>query len=56
MRGRVISEHNGVPYHDGEGSTSLSDNLVSLVGQIGNANGRRALGGSRGHLGRDVAY
>lgn len=27
-----------VAYHDGEASTALGDNLVSLVGQIGNAN------------------
>jgi hypothetical protein len=25
-------------YHDGEASTTLRDNLVSLVGEIGNAN------------------
>lgn len=27
-----------IAYHDGEASTALGDNLVSLVGQIGNAN------------------
>lgn len=27
-----------IAYHDGEASTALGDNLVTLVGQIGNAN------------------
>lgn len=27
-----------IAYHDGEASSTLRDNLVSLVGQIGNAN------------------
>lgn len=40
----------GSPNHNGEGGTSLRDNLVPLVGQIGNANGRRALGSGRSHL------
>jgi hypothetical protein len=40
----------GNPDHDRERSTPLGDNLVPLVGQIGNANRRRALGGGRSHL------
>jgi len=31
-------EANGKMYHDGEGGTALRNDLVSLVGQIGNAN------------------
>jgi hypothetical protein len=33
-------------YHDSKGSSSLRNDLVSLVGEIGNANGGCALGGS----------
>jgi hypothetical protein len=52
---RVSPEHNterkhSYTHHDGEGSTPLGDDLVSLVGQVGNANGRRAFGGGRRHL------
>jgi hypothetical protein len=36
-------------YHDCESGTALSNNLVSLVGQIGNANRRRTLGSGRRH-------
>lgn len=36
--------------HDGEGGAPLSNDLVSLVGQIGNANRRGTLRSSRGHL------
>jgi len=37
--------------HNGEGSTSLGDDFVSLVGQIGNAYRRRRLDGRRRHAG-----
>ena len=40
----------GTSDHNSEGGTPLRDNLVPLVGQIGNANGRRALGSGRSHL------
>lgn len=38
------------PDHDGEGGTPLRDNLVPLVGQIGDANRRGALSSGRSHL------
>jgi hypothetical protein len=41
---RLASDHNS------EGGTPLRDNLVPLVGQIGDANRRGALGSGRGHL------
>jgi uncharacterized protein related to proFAR isomerase len=37
-------------HHDGESSTSLGNDLVPLVGQIGNANWRRAFRCGRRHL------
>ena len=40
-------------YHDSESGTPLSNNLVSLVWQVGNANRRRALGGGWRHVGGD---
>ena len=35
-------------HHNSKGSTSLCDDLVSLIGKIGNANGRGRLCGSCG--------
>ena len=37
-------------YHNSEASTTLSNNLMALVGKIGNANWRSALGGRRSHV------
>lgn len=39
-------------YHNREASTTLGNDLVSLIRQVGNANGRSAFGGRRSHLGR----
>lgn len=41
--------------HDGEGSTSLGDDLVSLVGQVGDTYRRCRLGRGVGHVGRHSA-
>lgn len=45
-----LTENSFLPDHDGERGTPLRDNLVPLVGQIGNANRRRALGNGRSHF------
>lgn len=37
-------------YHDGESSTALGDNLVPLVGQVGNAHGASGFGDLRSHI------
>lgn len=42
--------------HDGEGSASLCDNFVSLVGQVGNANGRCRFRRSWGHIHGGTEY
>ena len=41
-------------YHNSEARTTLSNNLVSLVGQVGDANWRGALGAGRSHLDRQT--